>query len=342
MVIKFISFIFLLFFFSSCQSKIPKVVIPPKDTALTTPLNPPATAPNIENIFEWNCDEPSFSDTGEQLIFWCSMPGFLKQQQVFIKDLSTSKVKQITFINGRIAGPQMVKQDVIVFSSDTDKIKEILTLDPNELEKDNYFELYMYNLSKDEMMRLTNDSLPEGKINFINHIDPKIIYVKTTNKKSELILKNLQTLKEKTIYTTDFPILELKVDTLNQVLITEEFNGKKMIKLRPIENQKSSLNADSTWPLFENTQYNFYFNGNNNSLEYLEKKGNKTFLKAYNFSDKCENELFVFQNENVSLLQRLANDSTTFAWVERANGIKKINLGSLSLNTKSSCQKVNQ
>ncbi len=342
MVISLISFFFLQFFLSSCQSKIPKVAMPPKEIAMTTSLNSPAASPSIENIFEWNCDEPSFSDTGEQVIFWCSMPGFLKQQQVFIKDLSTAKVRQVTFVNGRITGPIMVKQDIIVFSSDTDKIKEILTLDTHDLEKENNFELYMYNLSKDEMIRLTNDSLAEGKINFINHIDPKIVYVKTTNKKSELILKNLQNLNEKTIYSTDFPILELRVNTSNQVLITENFNGKKMIKLRPIENQKSSLEADSTWPLFEATQYNFYFNSNTNSLEYLEKKGNKTFFKSYNFSEKCETDLFIFQNENVSLLQRLANDSTTFAWVERTNGIKKINLGSLSLNSNTSCQRVNQ
>ena len=51
-----------------------------------------------ESMSSWSCDQPHFSSSGDKLIFWCYLPFLSQQRQIFIKDLNTSQVKQVTFL----------------------------------------------------------------------------------------------------------------------------------------------------------------------------------------------------------------------------------------------------
>jgi hypothetical protein len=327
-------FIFL-FIITACQNSEKKSSI---ETTLKAevPTTGPSKTISYENMAEWNCDEGSFSYSGDQIIFWCSLPGLLKQKQVFIKDLNSSLVKQVTFLNGRITDPQIVKQDLIVFSSDTDRKKEILTFDTKELENDSMFDLYMYNLKDDVMLQLTNNIEFDGLVSYLKHIDPKIVYLRKGINANQVLIRNLVNNSEKLVYSTTNKILELNTNLSNNILIVEDANGKKSIKLIKSEKEQQ------TWPDFESHKFNFFYNADSNSLEFLEIKADKTLLKVYNSLEKCEYEIFSFPSKAISHLNKSPIDNQTYVWVEETNGVKKINMGTLKINSGATCKKLSK
>lgn len=328
-------FISLLLF--ACQSK-QKSLNSENVKSLSTPAN--SNSKNIvtktkDSITEWNCEEPSYSYTGEQLIFWCTMPGFIKQQQIFIKDLNTSEIKQVTFLNGRIKSPQIVKQDLIVFSSDTDRRKEMLTLDQQIFESESLFEIYMYDLKEDEMLQLSNNNYFDGSIEYLKHIDPKIVYVEKKQNESLIIAKNLINHSEKVLYRTANKIEEISTNHSNTLLITESTStNKKTITLFKSENEKIVI------PDIAINKFNFMYLSDTQKIEYLETQNNNTFIKNYDLTNQCETTIYTFAGTKISQLRKSPLDSQTYVWVEENNNLKSIKMGTLATATNSVCNKL--
>lgn len=323
-------------FLFSCQSKqkaLPSDNMKPATSTINTSSK--NTGSKVKDpIGEWNCEEPAFSYAGDQLIFWCTLPGFIKQQQVFIKDLNTNEVKQATFLNGRIKSPQIVKQDLIVFSSDTDRRKEILTLDQQIFESDSLFEIYMYDLRDDEMFQLSDNNYFDGSIEYLKHIDPKIVYVERKQNESFVVAKNLVNRSEKILYRTANKIEEISTNNSNTLLIIETVSGKKSLTFFKSEKEKITI------PEIASSKFNFMFNAENQKLEYLETQNNNTLLKNFDPSNQCETTIYTFTNSKVSQLRKSPLDPQTYVWVEETNGMKNIKIGTLATSPNNTCNKL--
>lgn len=327
--------LFILAFLFACQSKQKdNVAETPKTLSITTPTKNTTSSKTKENITDWNCEEPSFSYTGEQLIFWCTFPGFIKQQQVFIKDLNTSETKQVTFLNGRIKSPQIVKQDLIVFSSDTDRRKETLTLDQQIFESDELFEVYMYDLKDDEMFQLSQNNYFDGAIEYLKHIDPKIVYIEKRQHESFVIAKNLVNHTEKVAYKTTNKIEEISTNHSNSLLVVENISGKKIISV--LKNEKEKI----TLPEMPLTKFNFMYLPDSQRIEYLENVNDKTLIKNFDLANQCESTIYTFTSGKVTQLRKSPLDPQTYVWVEDNAGIKTIKMGTLATSSDSKCLKL--
>lgn len=301
-----------------------------------SPKSTAASTQSKENITEWNCEEPSFSYTGEQLIFWCSIPGLIKQQQIFIKDFNSNEVKQVSFLSGRINSPQIVKPDLVVFASDTDRRKDTLSLEQKIFDSESLFEIYMYNLRDDEMMILSHNQLYDGSIEYLKHIDPKIVFLQKKQNETLVISKNLTNLSEKVLYKTSNPIQELRTNHSNVVLVVENNSGKKLLTL--IKNDKEKI----ILPELGNNKFNFLYLPDTQRLEYLEEKNNKTVIKNFDLTTRCENEIYTFSSAKISQLRKSPLDNQTYVWVEEAKGLKNIKMGTLATNPSSPCNKLSK
>lgn len=324
----------ILTFLIACQSK-QKITNPEASKPLAVTSSAKSTTGKAkENITDWNCEEPSFSYTGEQLIFWCTFPGFIKQQQIFIKDLNSGDIKQVTFLNGRIKSPQIVKQDLIVFSSDTDRRKEALTLDQQIFESDSLFEVYMYDLKDDEMFQLSHNDYFDGSIEYLKHIDPKIVYVEKRQTDSFVITKNLVNHSEKITYKTSNKIQEISTNHNNTLLIVENVSGKKIVSV--LKNEKEKI----TLPEMPLTKFNFMYLPDSQKIEYLEDINGKTSIKNYDLTNLCESTIYTFTSGKVTQLRKSPLDNQTYVWVEDNNGVKTIKMGTLATGTDSKCLKL--
>ncbi|MCK6598176.1 MAG: hypothetical protein L6Q37_07410 [Bdellovibrionaceae bacterium] len=243
-----------------------------------------------ESMSSWSCDQPHFSSAGDKLIFWCYFPFLSEQRQIFIKDLNTSQVKQVTFLSGTILDPVFVGSDSFVFSSDTDKRKELISLEPKEsLIDESFLELYLYDLKEDNSLQLTENQVPEMFTTLYKHIDPKIVFVRRYDDFHLVIIKNLSNHSEKEIYRTKKTILELSTNNSNNVLIMEKVSDKlqKMVMI-------NFNNQVTEGPELDLKKHDFFANSDFTQISYLESKDNKTFLRTYRFADKCEVLNYVF------------------------------------------------
>lgn len=333
--------LFLSCFFFACQSRqktnSPDTTKSVSGASRAVPKSAVSTSPpSKENIAEWNCEEPSFSYTGEQLIFWCSIPGLVKQQQIFIKDFNTNEVRQVSFLNGRINSPQIVKQDLVVFASDTDRRKDILSLDQKIFDSESLFEIYMYDLKDDDMMLLSSNSFYDGSIEYLKHIDPKIVFLQKKQDETLIVSKNLVNFSEKILYKTTQKIEEFSTNHSNVILVVENISGKKVLTL--IKNDKEKI----TLPDLGNNKFNFLYLVDSQKLEYLEEKNNKTSIKNFDLNTQCENEIYTFSAGKITQLRKSPLDNQTYVWVEETNGLKNIKMGSLATNPSSPCNKLSK
>lgn len=271
------------------------------------------TAHSITNYYDqsppspdFNCSDASFSYRGDELIFKCLYKinnSFNISEQVFIKDLSTNKTQQLTFQSGMIQSPRLVKSDLLVFASTSDRLKEIFRLDKNHDKNENLFEIYTLNLNNSEIERITDNDIYDGLLYPIKNIEPKIVYVRankdlaTNETKFEVIQKNLKNMSEKKIYQTNNPILDLKVNEQNQIIAAEKFNDE--VKISILIPDKASVQLG----VLPKDSFGFYLQ--NSLLYYVTKKDNIYKLNAFNPIDKCETFLTEIKLEEKSTLKEV-------------------------------------
>lgn len=303
-----------------CSAKIPKTDPP---FLATGPVGKDALLPLEE------CFHPQFSYRGDQILYICQEKRFNSQPQLYIEDLNTGFKRQITFQNGELKSAHFLRPDVLVYLSSSDTRKESIPLLSLPSRPVDFLEAYSFDLRKDEIERLTENSFEELSVVPLKHIDPKIALLRLESGSYRVFQKNLANKTEKLIFKTEYPIVEISSNDSSELLIVEDTGYKKWVRL--IESDKKQ----TLWPEFKRETQSFSLDSKTGNLEYLESAK----IKSLSLKNLCESEVFSFQTPILEFQKSPIVDGL-YVYTTLVEGLRRIERKVIPSNPTQPCKKI--
>lgn len=318
--------LFLCFFILSCQTKKPVLPPPERNYIQTT---------KSDVIIKNDCWNARFSPRGDQIVYICQKRP--ESPQLFIEDLNTGLVRQISFQTGDLKSPRFIKPEWLVYLSNSDSQKEnisrlLFDAEKNPQAAEPIFDVFSFELDKDELERITSDESVQMIVP-IKSKDSKVAFIKKKKSTWQVGLKNLQNLSEKILYSGSYPIDEVVPGDFNQIMFVEDLGNKKWIRLI-IDDSKQSA-----WPEIKGKVKNFSFDPNTQDIEYLDLNEEIPKLKVLSTKNLCATDVFSFPNGTTEISKSPLSDQL-FVITRELEGLKKIEKIVVERNPARPCKKV--